>query len=214
MMRGRPHPLAFCLALLASMVAAFQPVAAQSILRDAETEELLKDMTAPLVEASELEPGNVELVLINNGSINAFVAGGQAIYVHSGLIGAADSVNEFQGVIAHELGHITGGHVINEDGARQATGISILSLVLGGLAAAAGSGDAAIGVLMAGQQAALGKFLAFSRVQESTADAAGSSNTVRPFSSSGSSLIALRTSFHAFSEISSAPPSPSASSAV
>jgi predicted Zn-dependent protease len=77
-----------------------------------------------------------------------------------------------QGVIAHELGHITGGHVIS-DGGGKATGISILSLLLGGLAAAAGSGDAAMGVIMAGQQAALGKYLAFSRGQEASADAAG-----------------------------------------
>ena len=92
-MRGRPHPFAFCLALLASLVVAATPVAAQSILRDAETEQLLLDMAAPLIEASELEPGNVELVLINDNSINAFVAGGQVIYVHPGLINAAETAN-------------------------------------------------------------------------------------------------------------------------
>ena len=61
-MRGRPSPLAYILALLASALVALQPVAAQSILRDAETEELLNDMVPPLVEASELEPGNVGAV--------------------------------------------------------------------------------------------------------------------------------------------------------
>ncbi|GAB5348662.1 M48 family metalloprotease [Alteriqipengyuania sp. 357] len=151
-----------------------QPAMAQSILRDAETEALLRDMADPLVEAAGLRPGNVDIILINDPSINAFVAGGQAVYIHSGLINAADSANEVQGVIAHELGHITGGHVISSsDGMRSAQTISILSLLIGVAAAVAGAGDAAMGAMMAGQRAAMGKYLAFSRVQESAADAAG-----------------------------------------
>ena len=171
----RPRSLvANALALLATFVVAAQPVAAQSILRDAETEELLKDMTAPLVEASELEPGNVELVLINDGSINAFVAGGQAIYVHTGLLNAADTANEVQGVLAHELGHITAGHVIRfEERTKAATGITLLSLLLGVGAALAGAGDAAMGAIMAGQQAAMGSFLSYNRDQEAATDLAG-----------------------------------------
>ncbi|MEC9068232.1 M48 family metalloprotease [Pelagerythrobacter marinus] len=166
--------LARILALVAALSLAAQPAAAQSILRDAETEALLDDMAAPLVEASGLQPGNVEIVLINDSSINAFVAGGQAVYIHTGLIDAADTANEVQGVIAHELGHITGGHIIRHaEGAGAATNISLLSLLLGVGAALAGAGEAAMGVMMAGQQAALGKYLAFSRVQESSADAAG-----------------------------------------
>lgn len=158
----------------ATLAFAVQPVMAQSILRDAETEALLDDMAAPLVEAAGLAPGNVDMVLINDPSINAFVAGGQAVYIHAGLIDAADSANEVQGVIAHELGHITGGHIVRfNEGASAATNISILSLLLGVGAALAGAGDAAFGVFQAGQRAALGKFLAFSRVQESAADAAG-----------------------------------------
>ena len=94
---------AFALAVMAS-----QPVAAQSVLRDAETEALLADMAAPLIEAAELEPGNVDMVLINDRSINAFVAGGQVVYIHTGLIEAADTAEEVQGVIAHELGHTLG----------------------------------------------------------------------------------------------------------
>ena len=166
--------LARLIALWAALALTIQPAAAQSILRDAETEALLQDMAAPLVEAAGLKPGNVDIILINDGSINAFVAGGQAIYIHSGLINAADSADEVQGVIAHELGHITGGHVVRYgEGMKDSTNISILSLVLAAAAAAAGSGDAAMGIMMAGQQAAMGKFLAFSRVQESSADAAG-----------------------------------------
>lgn len=173
-MRGRPNLVAYVFALLASALIAFQPVAAQSILRDAETEQLLADMVAPLVEASELESDNVEVVLINDGSINAFVAGGQAIYVHSGLINEAETANEVQGVLAHELGHITAGHVIRfNERTKTATNISILSLLLGVGAALAGSGDAAIGAVMAGQQAALGSFLAYNRNQEASTDLAG-----------------------------------------
>ena len=168
------HLFARLAALVALCAVALQPAAAQSILRDAETEALFRDMADPLVAAAGLDPRNMEIVLINDPSVNAFVAGGQAIYIHSGLINEASSANEVQGVIAHELGHITGGHVVRAGEAYNAsTGISILSLLLGAAVAAAGGGDAAMGILMAGQQAALGKFLAFSRTQESAADAAG-----------------------------------------
>ena len=160
-------------ALAAACALTSQPVAAQSVLRDAETEALLHDMATPLIAASGLDPKNVDIVLVNDSSVNAFVAGGQAVYVNSGLINMADSAAEVQGVIAHELGHITGGHAIYNGGAKAASGISLLSLLLGAAAAAAGGGEAAMGVLMAGQQAAMGKYLAFSRAQEATADAAG-----------------------------------------
>ncbi|HSF13336.1 MAG TPA: M48 family metalloprotease [Erythrobacter sp.] len=173
-MRGRFHPLALAIGLLAATLFAAQPVRAQSILRDAETEQLLLDMAAPLIEASELQPGNVDLVLINDGSINAFVAGGQAVYVHSGLINEAETANEVQGVLAHELGHITAGHAVRfNERTKAANNISILSLLLGVGAALAGAGDAALGVIAAGQQAALGSFLAFNRDQEASTDLAG-----------------------------------------
>ena len=170
----RRSPFAYGFALLLSALVAVQPIAAQSILRDAETEQLLIDMAAPLIEASELEPGNVELVLINDGSINAFVAGGQAIYVHSGLLNEAGTANEVQGVLAHELGHITAGHVVRfNERTKAANNISILSLLLGVGAALAGAGEAAMGVIAAGQQAALSSFLAFNRDQEASTDLAG-----------------------------------------
>lgn len=151
-----------------------QPAMAQSILRDAETEAFFREISEPLIRAAKLDPANVEIVLINDRSINAFVAGGQTVYLHTGLIQAADTANEVQGVIAHELGHVEGGHVIRySDGANAAGNISILSMVLAAAAIAAGAGEAGMGIMAAGQQAALGKFLAFSRVQESVADASG-----------------------------------------
>ncbi|MGB3847980.1 MAG: M48 family metalloprotease [Sphingopyxis sp.] len=160
--------------LLALLTLAVRPVAAQSILRDAETEALLQDMMSPLLLAAGLQPGQVRVHLLGERSINAFVAGSQDIYVFAGLIESADNAEEVQGVLAHELGHVMGGHAIRvNDGAKTATNISLLSLLLGAAAIAAGGGEAGMGIMMAGQQAALGKFLAFSRVQESTADAAG-----------------------------------------
>ena len=162
------------LALFLTLGLTTQQVAAQSILRDAETEELFDAMSAPLIRAAGLNPRDVKVVMINDGSINAFVAGGQVVYIHSGLITVAANANEVQGVIAHELGHIAGGHVITSgEGIKQATGISILSLVVAAAAMAAGAGQAGMAILAAGQQAALGKFLAFNRAQESSADQAG-----------------------------------------
>ena len=161
-----------CLAAASMLLA--QPAIAQSILRDAETEALLQDLVDPLVGAAGMPKGSVDVVLINDPSLNAFVAGGQRIYVHSGLINAADNANEVQGVLAHELGHITGGHVVRfGEGLAKAGKISMLSLLVGLAAAVAGAGEAAMGVMAMGQQAALGSFLAYSRAQESAADAAG-----------------------------------------
>jgi predicted Zn-dependent protease len=168
--------LARALAFAALLGIAAQPAAAQSgptILRDAETEALLQDMVDPLVEAAGMARGSVDVVLVSDPSINAFVAGGQRIYVHSGLINAADTANEVQGVLAHELGHITGGHVIGiYDAYGKAAKISLLSTLVGIAAALAGAGEAAMGAMALGQQVALGTFLGFSRTQEASADAA------------------------------------------
>ena len=161
-------------ALSLALLALAQPAAAQSILRDAETEAMFDQMAGPLAKAAGLSPRAVKVVLINDDSINAFVVGGQTVYVHSGLIYAADNANQVQGVIAHELGHIADGHVaLGDAAAKPAMGIYLLSMVLGLATMAAGGGEAGAGILAAGQQVAMGKFLAFSRVQESTADASG-----------------------------------------
>ncbi len=154
---------------------AAQPAAAQSaqILRDSETEALFRDIASPMIVAAGLDPKNVDVVLLNDPEINAFVATGQAVYMHSGLIEASDNVNQVQGVIAHELGHVAGGHAVRiQDGARNAGRLTLATLVLGALAVAAGAPEAGMAVLMAGQQAALGQFLAFTRTQEASADQA------------------------------------------
>ena len=171
----RPSRLAGLIMLwLALVFAGMQPAAAQQVLRDSETELLFRDMSKPLIEAAGLRPENVKIVLIRDDEINAFVAGGQIVYIHTGLLQKAENANQLQGVIAHELGHVAGGHIIRlGEGAKSATAITLLSLVLGIAAAAAGAPDAGMGVMMAGQRAAMGNFMSFTRTQESSADSAG-----------------------------------------
>ncbi|HEY8434705.1 MAG TPA: M48 family metalloprotease [Sphingomicrobium sp.] len=160
--------------------AGWQPAVAQQddsgpqVLRDTEAEALFRDMSVPLIKAGGLDPGSVKVVLLGDPEINAFVSQGQTVYVQSGLIEAADNVNQVQGVVAHELGHVIAGDSIRSgEGQKQAVGVTILSLLLGVAAMAAGAGDAGMGVMMAGQRAALGGMLAFTRGQEAEADATG-----------------------------------------
>jgi predicted Zn-dependent protease len=159
-------------------IASARPAAAAdegpSILRDAETEALFRDIAAPLVEAANLDNKSVRVVLIRDDEINAFVAGSQNVYINSGLLTSSDGVNQLQAVIAHELGHVAGGHAIRMgEGAKEATGISLATMVLGAIAIAAGAPEAGMGLMAMGQRAALGQFLAFTRAQETSADLAG-----------------------------------------
>jgi predicted Zn-dependent protease len=169
--------------------AAWQPAAAQDdsgpqVLRDTETELLFRDMSVPLIKAAGLDPGSVKVVLIGDPEINAFVSQGQTVYLQSGLIDAADNVNQVQGVVAHELGHVVAGDAIRSgQGEKKALGVTILSLLVGVAAIAAGAADAGMGAIMAGQRAAIGEMMAFTRVQESTADA----TATRLLSKSGTS---------------------------
>jgi predicted Zn-dependent protease len=174
--------LALMLVCAGSQPVSAQPDSGPQVLRDTETERLFHDMSLPLIQAAGLDPNSVRVILLNDPEINAFVSQGQTVYLQSGLIEAADNVNQVQGVVAHELGHVIAGDSIRSgQGEKQATGISILSLVLGAAAIAAGAGDAAMGLMMAGQRAALGELLAFTRGQEATADATG----IRLLSKSG-----------------------------
>jgi predicted Zn-dependent protease len=141
-------------------------------------------MSLPLIKAAGLDPGSVKVVLIGDPTINAFVSQGQTVYLQSGLIDAADNVNQVQGVVAHELGHVVAGDAIRSgQGEKKALGVTILSLLVGVAAIAAGAADAGMGAIMAGQRAAIGEMMAFTRVQESTADA----TATRLLSKSGTS---------------------------
>jgi len=142
-----------------------------AILRDAETEQFLQDISAAMAQSAGLTPGALHLYVINDPEINAFVAQGQIIYINSGTIERADNANELQGVIAHELGHIEGGDAVRSDEAiGDATRVTLLSL-LAGIAATAVVGPAGMLAMVAGENAAMGKFLAYSRQQEGSADA-------------------------------------------
>ncbi|MEO6433406.1 MAG: M48 family metalloprotease [Sphingomicrobium sp.] len=162
--------------VLVLALSVIQPARAADVgaLRDTETEALFNDIAKPLVEAAGLDPRSVHVVLLRDPEINAFVATGQTVYIQSGLMMASDNVNQLQGVIAHELGHVVGGHAVRFDsGIKSATGLTIITMVLGALAIAAGAPDAGMAISALGQQAAIGNLLTFSRAQESSADQAG-----------------------------------------
>ncbi len=154
------------------------PAAAQSnkisLIRDAETENIIRAYATPLFQAAGLNPGDVRIHLVSDRSLNAFVAGGQRLFVNTGLILQSAHSGQLIGVIAHEVGHIAGGHLTKmEDELRRASAQQILALILGGAAAiGTGRGDAGAAVMMGGSSVAMRGFLAFNRTQESAADAA------------------------------------------
>ena len=170
----RPRPRITALLGLMALLVLPARAGAQSILRDAETERLFRDISKDMIVAAGLDPKSVQIVLVGDPSINAFVTGGQNIFIHSGLIIAADNVGELQGVIAHEIGHIAGGHNVRfGEGAGPATSISLLSLIGAAAAIALGAGEAGMALLGLGTASAQNSFLSFTRDQESRADQAG-----------------------------------------
>ncbi len=81
------------------------------VLRDAETEQLLREYTRPILRAAGLEKQNIQIVIINDPSFNAFVADGRRIFVNFGAILQSQTPNQLIGVLAHETGHLAGGHL-------------------------------------------------------------------------------------------------------
>ncbi|MGE0827941.1 MAG: M48 family metalloprotease [Hyphomonadaceae bacterium] len=165
-------------AALGALLALAAPVQAQqrqpSVIRDAEIEETLRIYTEPLLRAAGLDPADVQLHLVGDTSINAFVAGGQRIFVHSGLIMRARAPNEIIGVLAHETGHISGGHLARSSEAMSvAMRPALIALGLGVLAIAAGAPDAGAALISGMGQFAQGSFVRHTQVQESAADQAG-----------------------------------------
>lgn len=149
--------------------------AGQSVLRDAETEEFLRTIGTPIWQAAGLNPDDVTIILINDPEVNAYVAGGQNIFIHSGLLMKTENVDELLGVIAHESGHIAGGHVfIIKNRAETMARETLLATLLGTAAAlATGQGNAAMGATAGVQQTSQRLMLQFSRTYESAADQAG-----------------------------------------
>lgn len=144
-----------------------------NFLRDEEIERTIRHMSEPIFIAAELEPDAVSSYLINDNTLNAFVAGGQNVFLHTGLLLAADHANQVIGVIAHETGHITGGHNTRfSDATKSATMSTLIGAILGAAAIAAGSGDAGMALILGGQQVGMRSFLKYSRTQESSTDQA------------------------------------------
>lgn len=127
-----------------------------------------------MLEAAGLDPGALSVHLVLDDRINAFVAGGQRIFINTGLLRNAESANAIIGVLAHETGHIAGGHLAQmQENLRNASAQSIIALVLGAVAAgASGNPEALIAGASVGQSAATGSFLHYNRSMESQADQA------------------------------------------
>lgn len=142
-----------------------------SILRDAEIEQIIREMSEPIFIAAELDVNSVDTYLVNDNTINAFVTGGQNVFLHSGLLLKAETANQAIGVIAHETGHIALGHLSrSQEGLSQFATYSLLGVALGALAMAAGSTDAGLALMMGGQHVGYRSLLKFSRTQEASAD--------------------------------------------
>ncbi|MEO1656781.1 MAG: M48 family metalloprotease [Pseudomonadota bacterium] len=149
------------------------PSAAQVLLRDAEIESWIERMSFPIFEAAGVRPESVDIYLIGDPTPNA-AAGGLNMLIHTGLITIADTPNQVEGVIAHETGHIAGGHSIRTaEAIAAASRPAMLSLVLGAALLAVGAPpELGISAIGAGQQLGQSSFLSFSRGQESAADQA------------------------------------------
>ncbi len=158
-----------------SLFASARPAAAQgeSLIRDTEIEEILHKDADPILRAANIDPKNVQIVLIGSKDMNAFAAP-RVMGVNTGLILETKDPNELQGVMAHETGHLAAGHSARS-GEMNAAGMKpfLLTMGLGLLAAIAGSPEAAAG--LAGSASYFGTLgaIGYSREQESRADQAG-----------------------------------------
>ncbi len=153
------------------MVSSTLPAMAQSLIRDTEIEDTLEDFTTPLLKAAGLNSDNVDLYIVNDNSLNAFVTRGQNIFLNTGLIQQAETPLQLKGVIAHEAGHIADGRIARSDyGNRNAYGSILLAAGLGIAAILAGEGSAGALILGGSQQFGQIDVLANTRVGESVAD--------------------------------------------
>jgi predicted Zn-dependent protease len=184
--KARPSALraaGFLLPALVFFSLGVQPAVAQDVelIRDTEIERVLKSYEDPLLVAAGIDPATVRLYLISDPEINAEATQSpianeeEDILVNTGTFLQLRTPNQIIGILAHETGHIAGGHLIRDTTAMQKASIPMLIGMAVGIAAiAAGAGgDAGMGAIMMGQQAAMAQFLAFSRAQEATADQMG-----------------------------------------
>ena len=151
-----------------------QMAAAAGLIRDAEIERTLKRMSAPIFQAAGFPPGKINIYILNDNSLNAFVANGSNMFLHTGLLQKLETPEELLAVIAHEAGHISGGHQARRQiNFRNARGPALLGLLVGIAAGAAGGGGAAATAVIAGSQSTiLRTLLRYNRGEEAAADQA------------------------------------------
>lgn len=173
---GRARILAFAIGFFGSLWCMVAPAMAQgiSLLDDTETERVLRSYEDPILHVAGIDPAAVKMYIVNDTDLNAFVAEGQNIFCNAGLFIHLRSPNELIGVLAHETGHMAGGHLIRDtDAIAKAEIPMLLSMIAGIGAAIAGAGEAGMILMGVGQSAAQAQFMSFSRVQEATADQMG-----------------------------------------
>jgi predicted Zn-dependent protease len=174
------------------------------LIRDAEIEQLLREYSQPILRVAGLSQQNVQIVIINEKSFNAFVMDAHRIFVNSGALMQATTPNQIIGVFAHETGHIVGGHLSKmRQELANATTAAIVAMLLGAGAIAAGakSGSADMAnvggaVLMAPQSYLLHTLTAYQRAQEEQADRAG----VRFLTMTGQSAKGMYDTFKRFAD--------------
>ncbi len=163
--------------LLCLTLTSFVPEKAEarklSFVRDAEIEDTIRTYATPIFLAANLEPSAINIYLVNDRTLNAFVAGGQKLFLNTGLLIRSQNAGQLIGVIAHETGHIAGGHLSRtHDAMQKSSAATILAMVLGGVAVIGGRGDVGSAIIAGGQQMGVRSLLQYSRTQESAADAA------------------------------------------
>ncbi|MFT7087034.1 MAG: putative Zn-dependent protease [Rickettsiales bacterium] len=142
-----------------------------SLIRDAEIEDFLYDLTNPIFTAAKLNPADIKIYIVNESGINAFVAGGQNVFINTGLIMRYSDPDVLIGVMAHETGHIASGHLARgSEDMSNAGNAMILSYIAGIVAAIAASPDAGMALIMGGSHIAERTALKFTRTQEEAAD--------------------------------------------
>ena len=163
------------LALCLSLFVLISKTTNAGLIRDTELEAGIQNLAAPLVNAAGFAPNSIDFRIILNSSYNAFVAGKQVIYMHSGLLLEAQSSEEILGVIAHELGHLKAGHVPRRDETLRDASRAGKLAALAAIALAAGGvpTDAAMGVVIGGTDQAKRKMLRSFRFDEAVADELG-----------------------------------------
>ena len=162
--------------LVLAVVLSATPAQAQNLrlISDEETEQLLAQITRPLFQAASLPFNRNEVYIVEDNSLNAFVADGNNLFIHTGTIIAADTPEELAGVIAHETGHIQGGHILRQKLKNQSLQeVSLASAILAGAAAAvSGRGDVAMAAMLGSQTSILTHYTRYRTEEERSADEA------------------------------------------